>query len=111
MSDSTKRKLKPRANVPVAAVTVTQLTCLPLLGIDPRRFLEFVHRARVPSSRVGKLVVVDLDTLRTRLAEMARDVGSEPTPVAALIDRDEPESGDDVLAQLGRRRRAGGARG
>jgi hypothetical protein len=97
-----KRALKPRPPIAVAAVVVSQLNCLQVLGIDPRRYLEFVAAQRIRRSRVGKLVCVEAEVFVSAL----RAIAIEDDVEAARVDSEEDEgmSVDEVLASVGRRR-------
>lgn len=99
---STKRPTKRRDPVSAAPLSVSQLTALPLLGIDARRYLQLLAAHEVPHAKLGKLRVAMLDDVRTILRELAA------VPEGAQRDGNEeapqPETGDAVLAAMGLRR-------
>ena len=93
----------PDRQITVRPEAVSQLTCLAVLGIDARRYLEFVRaHPGLLRNKLGKLVVVRVDDF---LAELRRSAG-EPVELEAIEVLDEvPEDADAILASLGRRRR------
>ncbi len=95
------RALKPRAAVALAASFVSQLTCLVLLGIDPRRYLDVL----VPRCRgvvhVGRLRLVPLDVAVEALRGLAADVDTEGADNANAASERQPESAAEVLGALG----------
>jgi hypothetical protein len=106
------RPLRPRAPTAIAPATVSQLSCLPVLGVDERRFLEIVVPKCEHVSRLGRLRVVEVDDALRALRDLApaEDPGEDPNEVRG--DESE-ESGDfasvdAVLKKLGRVRKAGG---
>ncbi len=102
-----KRNIRPREPISVAPATVTQLTCLAILGIDPRRWLEIVAKWNVRRARVGKLVVVALPTMLEALAAHAAEAADDsPTDDE---DDGQPQTADAVLAAIGCRRTRGAA--
>jgi hypothetical protein len=104
------RKLRPRDPVATMPVTVTQLTCMPILGIDARRFLDFVASSKVPHAKIGRLRVVDVVVMREHLARASSVAADAPGDQVDDDDLDEddaaPETPDGVLARIGRRRTA-----
>jgi len=97
-----KRRLTEQESPTVAPVLVTQLTSLAVLGIPGRRFREFIPRRRVRHTRVGKLVVAEIaDVLEALRAETPTEV--EPANDQDVVES-QPETADEVLACLGRRR-------
>jgi len=101
---STRRHLKPRAPLTVAAAMVSQLTCLVLLGIDPRRYLELLLPLCAGQvTALGKLRLVPLDVAVAKLGELATDcdlnIGIAPENDHG--DDDQPTSVNDVLARVG----------
>lgn len=99
------RKLRVRASVATAPVSVSQLTVEALVGIDPRRYLELLaDHPDVPRACVGKLRVVALDDLRGLLARLSTTSSGEREEHAPRAD--EPTTADDVLSRLGLRRSA-----
>lgn len=99
-----RRKTKPAVPIAPAPLSVSQLNCLALVGIDPRRWLELLlAHAEVPRSAVGKLRVVAVDDLRMLLAALActKDAADVIDPVE---DDDQPTSAGDVLSRLGLRK-------
>jgi hypothetical protein len=91
-----KRALRPRASLTVSAAMVSQLTCLALLGVDARRYLDVV----VPACRPDIIYLGKL-----RLIELARAVEALRSMVVECADGDEerqPETANDVFRALGR---------
>lgn len=104
------RELRPREPIATVPSHVSQLNCTPILGIDPRRYLEFLREARIPHARVGKLRIAELHVLRDRLQKLATStrvdvaaVDDEQEYALVEVDEEQPESVDAVLAKLGRR--------
>lgn len=101
------RRLRPRAPISTAPISVTQLTCLQILGIDERRYLDFVRQHNVPCVRVGKLVVTEVAAMCAALRHLALDKRPDgagahaPDPSDA---DDDLESVDAVLARIGKKR-------
>jgi hypothetical protein len=111
------RRLRPKATAAlvVAPITVTDLTCAVVLGLEPRVFRELVVDARIPHARIGRgkdrsghRVIVRVEDMLAAIDRIARrgDVGDEapadsgdetPTPTVSGVDR--------VLALIGRERR------
>lgn len=94
-----KRTLKPRQPVAMAAAMISQLTSMPLIGVDERRFLDVV----VPMCRdvvvsVGRLRLVPLDIAVERLRATAVGADAE----APDSDVSQPETAAAVLARLGK---------
>jgi hypothetical protein len=106
------RQLRPRQPVAVAAAYVSQLTCLQLLGIDARRYLEtVVPRCKGDVVPLGKLRLVPLDVAVLRLRELAasdddehRGVAADASEVDVEAEDDQPTSVDAVLRRLGKER-------
>jgi hypothetical protein len=98
------RNLRPREPIAPAPTHVSQLTSLPIAGIDSRRYLELlIEHPEVPRACVGRLRVVSIDDLRALLARIASTSAPETTP-AGLGDDDQLRSADDALRALGMRR-------
>jgi hypothetical protein len=102
------RQLKPRAPVVPAALSVTQLTSFPLLGIDGDRFMELLRgHPEVPVAKVGKLRVALLDDVRHLLRRIATSADEANVPAGnnRSDDADEGEDADpnDVLKAFGMR--------
>ncbi|HSY22819.1 MAG TPA: hypothetical protein VK841_11925 [Polyangiaceae bacterium] len=94
-----KRTPRPRAVVSVTAAMVSQLTCLQLLGVDPRRYLdEVVPRCKGDVTSLGQLRIVPLDIAVAALRRLALTDQGEEAP--ARVER-QPETADEVLAALG----------
>ncbi len=98
----TKRQMKPREPIAPHALSVSQLTTLALLGIDPRRYLDLLAAHSVPHARVGKLRVALLDDVRATIRRISES--SDDTPEAEC--ERQPETADEVLSKLGLRRSA-----
>ncbi len=78
MSDIAPKKLRgKRHSVSPAALAVSQANSEATLGIPPRKHLELVKTLRIPHSRIGSLVVVEIDdylaALRRHRVEPAND--------------------------------------
>jgi hypothetical protein len=99
----TERKTRPRPPIVTAPLSITQLNCLPLTGIDPRRFLEFTATHRVPRTRIGKLVCVDAEDFRRAIHQHGVVDAHDDRPAFVREER-QPETVDEVLALIGRRR-------
>jgi len=94
------RALRPRPPVALSAAMVSQLTSLPLLGIDPRRYLDLVvPLAREHVIAIGKLRPLPLDVAVEALRGLA--AGDEQPAEPAADEPRQPETGDDVLRALG----------
>lgn len=87
---------------------VSQLTCFVLLGIDDRRYLEWLPVSGLRVTHLGKLRIVSLDDAEAALGAMAVSDGEAPATAAARIDH-EPTTAAEVLASIGLRV-VGGAR-
>ena len=103
------RKLRPREPITTAPSHVSQLNCAPLLGIDPRRFLDFLRAEQIPHACIGKLRIAEVEVLRDRLRKLSTSTGvdieqEDLGEARAMGDDDQPRSVDAVLAKLGRRR-------
>ncbi len=103
------RTLRSREPITTAPSHVSQLNCMPILGIDARRYLEFIREYEVPHACVGKLRVAELHVLRDRLRQLATsttlDVADDldVQGIEPCNEDDQPETVDAVLAKLGRR--------
>ncbi|MCL2777973.1 MAG: hypothetical protein FWD73_08210 [Polyangiaceae bacterium] len=109
--DIVKRKLRPRAPITPTPMSVSQLTVEPIVGIDGRRYLDLLREhPECARSRVGKLVVVELDDLRALLRSLTLQSSphteSDVHDDAGLRCDEQPETADAVLAKLGLRRTA-----
>lgn len=98
-----RRALKPKAVASVLPVTVSQLTCFEVFGVDPRRFLEFLRQhPEIPRMHIGKLVLVEPAGWCAGLKPSHRPVDPRDEPA------DPPDehitSVDEVLRKLGRER-------
>ena len=107
MTGRTARTRRPRAPVITQPVLITQMNCLPLTGIDARRFLELVRERKIPHARCGKLVLVDVNVLRDVLLDssVAPNGDDDDGEVADVDEDDDPRDVDDVLGVIGRRAR------
>lgn len=90
----------PPAIVPLM---VSQKTVESIFGVDPRRFLELVrdHAADLCPTKVGKLRIVSVSRLHALLDRLASSEVVGPALASASV---EPETADDVLSRIGRRR-------
>jgi hypothetical protein len=100
---SQKRKVNPKGPVVVSAAMVSQLTCLSLLGVDPRRYLD--HVVPLCTGHVvplGKLRLIPLDRAVDALRSLSVDesTASDHHPVDIV----EGVTADTLLARLGRTR-------
>ena len=97
--------MKP--TVPVQPSTVSQLTSIAVLGVDPRRYLELVVPKCTQVSHVGRLRVVPIEDAIRALLLVAADATNDASPVAEDSPDVEvqPETADGFLAAIGRRRR------
>ncbi len=96
------RKLLPRAPVAVVPVTISQLNCASIAGVDPRRFLELLGcHPELPRVRVGKLAIVDVEDWRTWVRCRAQHDAEGDAPAADADDGDVPTTAAGVLAKLG----------
>jgi hypothetical protein len=97
-----RRNMRPPPPVPVQPAFVSQLTCLALLGIDPRRYLDaLVPRCHGSVALVGKLRLLPLEVAVAALRRAEPDDGEQDDNVAR---ERQPETAAEVLAALGRRR-------
>lgn len=104
-----KRQTKPRLGIAPAPVAISQLNCVQVVGIDPRRYLELlVAHPEVPRSVVGKLRVVAVEDFTSLLVAL-RFSRPLATDIVEDADDETPTTADAVLAELGLRR-AGGSR-
>ena len=98
----TRRVIRPRGVVPLAAVFVSQETCLAVLGVDARRYLELVvPLCKGDVSAIGKLRLVPLDVAEAAIRALAKAGDNETDDGAAAVDPGEPRTVDEVLARLG----------
>ena len=98
--------MRRREPVVVRAAFVSQENCRELLGIDARRFLELLLPLCTGHvTPLGKLRLVPLGVAEDRLQAHARD--GDPTGDDDQRELEpQPETADEVLAMLGRRRTA-----
>lgn len=96
------RTLKPHAPVAVAVATLSQLTSLALLGIDPRRFLDIIIPRCPHVAHVGRLRIVPLDDAIEVLRGLSGD-NDDGDEVEADGER-QPQTADAVLGALGMER-------
>ncbi len=105
------RAIEPKTRHEAVAVMVSQLTCLALFGISERWYLDFVRGRAVAHARVGKMVLVDVGVFRAALAAASTGGGDAPdTSIEPSAPANDLATADGVLAALGYRRIAGGAR-
>lgn len=96
------RPTSARPPVVVSPLLISQLNCEPLCGIDARRFLELLPRLNVTVAKIGKLRLVDADSLRSSILAQT---SCAPSRDAVDLAR-QPETVDEVLAMLGLRRKS-----
>jgi hypothetical protein len=100
------RRRKPRPPLVVRPSFVSQDTAFAVLGLTPRKFLDLlVPRCRGDVVRVGRTVLVPLETAEAALRSMAGD--GAHVDVQRDDDDGQPVSVDQVLASVGMRRRIG----
>ncbi len=80
---------------PIAPTSVSQRTVLAATGLTPAKYLEIVPAWRIPSTRVGQLLIVETSVLLRFLREHAADV---ETPAEELPPADAEER---ICRQLG----------
>jgi hypothetical protein len=98
-----KRNITPRTGHAVVAVTVTQHTAEPVIGVGDRRYLDLcgTHRTELRPVRLGKLVVTRVDAWERLFSRLADDGATLETANDDVV-RGEPKSEADVWAALGR---------
>ena len=91
---------RPRPELALVSAMVSQLTCLAVLGIDSRRYLEELVPQCASVVKLGKLRLVEVDDALRALRAMT------PTESAATAnaENDQGEPEPDLLAGFGRRR-------
>jgi len=71
-----------KLDVPIFPACVSQRTCLAVTGLTPTKYLEIVPGWRIPSTRVGQLLIVEthilLRFLRDHAAEVEKPVDELP---------------------------------
>jgi hypothetical protein len=98
-----KRAMRPRAPIALLAAYVSQLNCLPLLGINDRRFLDAVVPKCVGHiTALGKLRFVPLDVAVEKLGELAVAGSNPAVDVDETEDDDQPQTAAEVRARMGR---------
>jgi hypothetical protein len=95
--ETAKRRLKPRQPMVVRPSFVSNETCLTVLGLVPRKFLEVVVPRCRDVTRVGRTVLVDLDEAE----RVVRDLGDTANDAATTEDTRQPTTEAEVLAELG----------
>lgn len=103
MSARVRRNLKPRADLGVVPVTITQHTALPVIGFGDRRYLDEVqrHPEELRPVKLGQLVVTRVDAWERLFAKLS--AAGEPLPSNDGAPNDAPiETEADVWAALGR---------
>lgn len=100
-----RRHLRPRTTSALiaAAATVSDLTAPLIVGLDGRPYRELLDRENVPHAHIGKRVVARLEHVLEAIdriaarTEHAKPLEATPEPA---------RTADDVLARIGRVRRA-----
>jgi hypothetical protein len=96
------------APIPIRPVAVSQMTCLSVVGLAPRQFLDLLGAHReIPRARLGRLRVVRVADLEAAIDRLS--ASGQPAPEADELDDEAPATVDAMLERLGRRR-AGGER-
>jgi hypothetical protein len=103
------RNLQPRPAVVIRPAFVSQETCLQVLGVDARRYLELVLPACAGQvTRLGKLRLVPLDAAEVALRALAAAGDDVDGAAVDAAEHEEavrqPQTVDEVLAAVGRRR-------
>jgi hypothetical protein len=94
------RKDGPGVAVAVVPIVITQVNCTAALGMNERRYLEWIIERGVPCKKEGKLRVVEASTALRFLAPVV-DSAAGKVDTDAISPDDEV---DLVLAAVGRRR-------
>lgn len=102
--DSPKSKRPSITDVPVAPVTVSQRTCLAILGIESRPFREAVHKYGIRHTKLGNLLVVRVADFLDALERIGGHASNDATP----DDGTPIMSVDQMLARVGHARVGGG---
>ena len=104
------RRLRARSPIATAPSHVSQLNVEAVFGIDPRRFLDLLRGAdALRVVEVGRLRLVEVEELREYLRGRPATVASTRVDADGSSDANAdplPETPDEVLAALGRRRSA-----
>ena len=95
--EGAKRRFKPRSPIVVRPSFVSNETCLTVLGLVPRKFLETIVPKCVGVTRVGRTVLVDIDEAE----RVVRDLGVTANDTETTQDTRQPMTEAEVLAELG----------
>lgn len=100
------RKLRPRATAALAVtpVTVTDLTCAAVLGLESRPYRALLVRLDIPHVTFGQRTIASVTDVLSAIERAS--IADDPSEHDAT-PTDEPRDVDAVLARLGRRRMAG----
>jgi hypothetical protein len=100
-----RRNLKPKPATAMRAVTFTDddPSCFPVTGLVGHRVREVVAKLAIPHVRIGRRMIIAVDAWESAIGRAARAPGEAPVDEVAS---DQPETADEVLAALGRRRSA-----
>lgn len=103
------RPLRPRATdaIVVAPIAITDRTCAPLTGLDPRPWRELVERLRIPHVRAGKRISVLVADYVAAIERASRETAREHSDDATDQTTEEhTPTAVALLARLGRTRAA-----
>jgi hypothetical protein len=92
-----KRPIKPRPPMVVRPSFVSNETCLTVLGMIPRKFLETIVPKCAGVTRVGRTVLVEIDEAE----RVVRDLGVTVNDMEPTEDTGQPMTEAEVLADLG----------
>jgi hypothetical protein len=85
--------------VAVAPLAITQNNCIAALGMNERRYLEWIIKRGVPCKKEGKLRIVEASTALRFLAPEENSTGDKREDAESF-----DEGVDRILAVVGRRR-------
>lgn len=96
----TKKDFRPRATAElvVAPVAITDLTCAAVVGLEARHFRDLVYSLAIRHVSNGRRLVVLTTDFAAALEQASSKPGAATEAQGATLD--------DVLARVGRRRSA-----